>query len=161
MPSWSTSGSVGALNGSGLKHLCAWWAVTRKLWLLIVKCQCLQIILKNKLELIPLTITLIYILICLCEWEQKVWRPSCFPENCVWPWAHPQGSPLWMWSGAHSGGFENFRPRRKGEHYFLTWGEATRKLSPNSICLPFSWDIGLLVAWFQNIHTCNSRKVRK
>ena len=36
-----------------------------------------------------------------------------------------------------------------------------KKLSLNSIHLPFSWDIGLLVAWFQNIHTCIRREVRK
>ena len=27
--------------------------------------------------------------------------------------------------------------------------------------LPFSWDIGFLVALFQNIHTCNRREVKK
>lgn len=47
-----------------------------------------------------------------------------------------------------------------GGHNFLIFWEATRKVSPNNICLPFNCDIGL-VAWFQNIHTCNRKKVRK
>lgn len=160
-PVGGTSESGGRLSGSGLKYLFAWSAVTSKLLLLIVKCQCLQIIFKNRLELIPVTITLICILICLWEWKQR-WGDHAGSLRIVCDPGHIQSVSFCECNLVHILGNWKFQTsRRKGGHYFLIFLEATRNLSPNSICIPFSRDIGLLVAWFQNLHTCNRREVRK